>query len=81
MTVQAILNVFGVRPQPRVTVDSIVATFNETVRQLEAVQGQAEADADAAAALIVATEAKRAEALAEAGRAASVAAKIKALVA
>lgn len=74
-------NLFGVRPQPRVTVDTIVNTFNETVRQLKAVQSQAEADADAAAALIAATEAKRAEALAEAGRAAQVAAKIEALVA
>lgn len=81
MTPQSILNVFGFRPQRRATVESIVATFNETVHQLEEVQSQAEADADAAAALIAATEVKRVEALNEAGRAANVAARIKALVA
>ena len=80
MNLQSLTNVFA-PVKPKVTVDTIVASFTETVRQLEAVQSQAEADADAAAALIAATEAKRVESLNEAGRAASVAAKIKALVA
>lgn len=75
-----IAQLFSNRKQ-RPTVDSILQSFNQTVQLLEQVQGEAEAEADAAAALIAATETKRQQSLSEAGRAASVASKIKALIA
>ena len=65
---------------PKPTVDTILTQFNQTVAQLEKVRAEREAAADAAAATIAELELQRADSLKEAGRAASVAAKISALL-
>jgi hypothetical protein len=65
---------------PKVTVDTILAQFNQTVAQLEQVRAEREAAADAAAVTIAELEVQRVDSLKEAGRAASVAAKISALL-
>ena len=65
---------------PKVTVDTILAQFNETVAQLEQVRAEREAAADAASATIAELELQRADSLKEAGRAFAVAVKIRALV-
>jgi hypothetical protein len=65
---------------PKVTVDTILTQFNQTVAQLEQVRAEREAAADAATAAIAELEAQRVDSMKEAGRAASVAAKISALL-
>lgn len=68
------------RTKPKLSVDAIVQEFNATITKLEAVRAEREQAADLAAETIRTLEAERTAAIKEAGRAAAVAQKIKALV-